>query len=278
MGSDVPREAIAPAPAWLTATDRVQPRDPARVTLAVLFIAGMVVLSFLILRPFLPAAVWAVTVVVATWPLLLRVERLLWGRRGLAVAAMTALLLLTLIVPLGLALLTIAAYADQIIGWVQTAAAWTVPPPPEWIERLPLVGARIVARWREFAALTREDMMARLSPYTGQIVAWAVGTVGTAGMVVLQLLLVVLSAAILYACGETAAGGTRRFARRVVGPQGDKYVILGGQAIRGVALGIIVTALIQTALAAVGLVVTGAPFVAVLTALVFVFCIAQIGA
>ncbi len=276
MGSDVPRQAVAPSPAWLPVTDRS--RDPARVTLAVLFIAGMFILSFLILRPFLPAAVWAVTLVVATWPLLLRVERLLWGRRGLAVAALTALLLLTLIVPLALALLTIAAYAQQIVGWVHAAAAWTVPPPPDWLERLPLVGVRATSRWREFAALTREDMVARLSPYTRQLVGWAVGTVGGAGMVVLQMLLVVLSAAILYAYGETAAGGTRRFARRVVRPQGDKYVILAGQAIRGVALGIIVTALIQTVLAAAGLVVTGAPFVAVLTALVFVFCIAQIGA
>src|SRR5262245_47443542 len=138
MGSDVPRPAVVPGAAWFSPTDRAAPRDPARVTLAVLFVAGMVVLSFWVLRPFLPAAVWAITVVVATWPLLLRAERVLWGRRGLAVGAMTALLLLTLIVPLALALLTIATYAQQIAGWVHAAAAWTVPPPPEWLDRLPL--------------------------------------------------------------------------------------------------------------------------------------------
>jgi predicted PurR-regulated permease PerM len=253
-------------------------RDPGRVTLAVLFIVGMVVLSFWILRPFLPAAVWAVTVVVATWPLMLRVQRVLWGRRGLAVGVMTALLLLTLILPLAFALATIVAHAQDIAGWVHAAAVWTAPPPPDWLGRLPLVGQRLTARWREIAALTREEVAGQLSPYSGQVVGWALGTVGSIGMVFVQLLLVVLSATILYAYGDTAAGAARRLAQRVAGPRGDGYIGLAGQAIRGVALGIVVTALIQTTLAGVGLVLAGAPFAAVLTALVFVLCIAQIGA
>jgi predicted PurR-regulated permease PerM len=64
----------------------------------------------------------------------------------------------------------------------------------------------------------------------------------------------------------------------VAGPRGESYVRLAAQAIRGVALGIVVTALVQAALAGLGLVVAGVPFAAVLTALVFVLCIAQVGA
>src|SRR3989442_261299 len=65
-------------------------RDLARATLAVLFIAGMIVASFWVLRPFLPAVVWATMIVVATWPLMLGVQSALWGRRGLAVSGRTA--------------------------------------------------------------------------------------------------------------------------------------------------------------------------------------------
>src|SRR5207249_5560374 len=72
-------------------------RDLSRATLAVLFIAGMIVASFWVLRPFLPAFVWATMIVVATWPLMLRVQSALWDRRGLAVAVMTVVLLLGLI-------------------------------------------------------------------------------------------------------------------------------------------------------------------------------------
>jgi len=54
-------------------------------------------------------------------------------------------------------------------------------------------------------------------------------------------------------------------------------VILAGQAIRAVALGVVVTALAQTVLSGLGLFVTGVPFAGLLTAVILVLCIAQIG-
>jgi predicted PurR-regulated permease PerM len=54
-------------------------------------------------------------------------------------------------------------------------------------------------------------------------------------------------------------------------------VVLAGQAIRGVALGVIGTALIQSALAGLGLAVAGIPYPAILTAIAFLLCIAQLG-
>ena len=39
--------------------------------------------------PFIGAIVWAATIVVATWPLMISVQAWLWGRHSLARAAMT---------------------------------------------------------------------------------------------------------------------------------------------------------------------------------------------
>src|SRR2546430_5168273 len=128
--------------------------------LAVLFIAGMIVASFWVLRPFLPAVVWATMIVVATWPLMLRVQSALWGRRGLAVAVMTVVLLLGLIVPLALALTTIVAHSQEIASGVQRLATWSVPPPPDWVERLALVGSRLAVRWKEVSAIDAGDFSA----------------------------------------------------------------------------------------------------------------------
>jgi predicted PurR-regulated permease PerM len=253
-------------------------RDLPRTTLAVLFIAGMIAATFWVLRPFLPAVIWATMIVVATWPLMMRVQSALWGRRGLAVAVMTVVLLLGLLVPLALALTTIVAHSDDIAGGVQWLAAWSVPPqPPEWLEGLPLLGPRLAARWKDAAAIRAEELSARLAPYTRQIIGWILGTVGTVGLVLVQFLLVVIIAAFLYASGERVAEGVRRFARRLAGARGEHSARLAAQAIRGVALGIIVTALIQASLAGIGLIVCDVPFAAVLTALVFALCIAQIG-
>ena len=54
-------------------------------------------------------------------------------------------------------------------------------------------------------------------------------------------------------------------------------VVLAGQAIRGVALGVVVTALVQSILGGIGLVIVGVPFAGVLTAIMFALCIVQLG-
>ena len=58
---------------------------PGDLRLAVLVIAGLIVTSLWILRPFLPAVIWATTLVIATWPIMRRLQDRLWGKRALAV-------------------------------------------------------------------------------------------------------------------------------------------------------------------------------------------------
>jgi predicted PurR-regulated permease PerM len=227
--------------------------------------------------PFLPAAVWAATLVIATWPLLLRLQALLWGRRGPAVAVMSALLLLCLIVPLILAINAILTHLDDITGWVRSLATSPLPPPPEWLSRVPLAGPRLAARWAEVAAANPDEITASMRPYVLSIVAWVAGTTGNVGLLLVQFVLVVLFASILYASGETAAEATRRFARRLGGARGEHSARLAVSAIRGVALGIVVTAVVQTVLAGAGLFVARVPFAAVLTAIIFMLCLAQLG-
>lgn len=75
------------------------PIRTARNTLGVLCIGILILAIFWILRPFAGAAIWAVTIVVTTWSAMLRLQSLLWGRRSLAVAAMTLAWLVLLIAP-----------------------------------------------------------------------------------------------------------------------------------------------------------------------------------
>ena len=67
-------------------------RDLLRIVLAVAFIGILTVASLWILQPFLLALTWAAMIVVTTWPVLLRVQRVLGKRRSLAVIVMTCLL------------------------------------------------------------------------------------------------------------------------------------------------------------------------------------------
>jgi predicted PurR-regulated permease PerM len=253
-------------------------RDLARTTFAVLALGGLLAASFWIARPFLGPLIWAAMVVVATWPLLLRLQGWLGGRRGLAVAVMTLLLFLLFVLPLVGAIVTIVDNADRLADWARLAAAWRPPEQlPEVLRTLPLVGAALEGAWAQLRALGLQELLPRLSPYAGDLTRWFVAEVGGIGVLLLQFLLTVAIAAVMYAHADEAALLARRIGRRLAGTRGVAVVQLAGGAIRGVALGVGVTAVVQSLLSGVGLAVAGVPFAGLLTALVFMLCIAQVG-
>jgi len=253
-------------------------RDLARTVLAVLTIFALMAASFWILRPFLAAIIWSSMIVVSTWPIMLALQRRLWGKRMLAVTVMTLALLLIFVAPFSAAIGTLVVNADEIAGWIRGLADVKLPPPPAFIEAIPVVGEKAAALWREYAVEGFAKLTQALQPYAGLITRWFVAEVGSFGLVSAQFLLTVVISAILYATGEEAAHWVRRFGRRLAGERGDNVVRLAGQAIRGVALGVVVTALVQSLLGGIGLAVAGVPFATVLTAVMFMLALAQIGA
>ncbi len=252
-------------------------RDLARTTLVVLFIGGLIFASLWTIRPFLAPVIWAAMIVVATWPLMRRVQRRLWGSRALAVTAMILVLLLVFVVPLTMAIATIVEHANEIVSWAKELTGLRLPPPPDWLRNLPLVGDHVVLLWEKIAAITSRDLATRAEPYAGAATRWFIAEVGSFGLVFVQFLLTIILSAVLYASGEAWAHWMIRFGGRLATVHGERAVMLAGQAIRGVALGVVVTALAQSILGGIGLVIADVPFAAMLTAVMFMLCIAQLG-
>jgi predicted PurR-regulated permease PerM len=253
------------------------PWDLPRIVLAVVAIGGLIAASFWILRPFLPAVVWATMVVVATWPALQAVEARLWRKRSLAVAVMTLAMLAVLAAPLTMAVVAVVERADDVVDWSRTLSARPLPSPPDWIVGLPLVGERISAEWNRLASTSADELASRVRPYLAGLAAWLIAKAGSLGALLLQFLLTVAVSAVLYARGEAAGHGVLAFARRLAGDQGTRIVMLSAGAIRAVALGIVVTALVQSVIAGIGLAVTGVPHVLLLTSVMVMLGVAQIG-
>ena len=252
-------------------------RDLARNTLAIACILGLLALSLWVLRPFLAATVWAAMIVVATWPLFIGLEARFGGRRLPAVVAMSLAMLTLLVLPLWLAIDTIADHAEQLTAAAQQLANNGMPLPPDWVAGLPLIGERLAELWRQLAAGGTSGIVAKITPYAADTGKWALAQVGGLGGMLVQFFLVVTLAAIMYADGEAAGRLLLRLGRRLAGERGENSVILAGQAIRGVALGVGLTAIVQTLLGGIGLAIAGVPFASLLSALMLMFCIAQIG-
>lgn len=248
-----------------------------RTLLSILSIASLLFTSLWILSPFIGSLIWATMIVVATWPLMLGLQKLLWARRGLATLVMVLTLLLVLFVPLTIALSTVVSHADQIFSLLSNLSASDLPQAPAWLASVPLVGESLASFWQRVTNGGLAPLVAIAKPYIGDAVKWTAAQAGNMSVIGLQFLLTVALSGILYSHGETAARMVHGFGRRLAGEQGDQMITLAGQAIRGVAMGIVVTALAQSVLGGIGLMIAGVPLASLLTAVMLMLCLAQIG-
>lgn len=255
----------------------IRQMDVTRTTLGVMFLFGLVASSFTILQPFLPSIIWAATLVIATWPVMVMIQKLLFKRRGLAVLTMTVGLLAIVVAPFGAAVDTIVRHSEEIVNLATDFTTMEIPSAPTWVEDLPMVGNSIAETWNRLAREDMAGLLVEVRPYIGRATTTFVSLAGSVGQVFVQMMLTIVMAAIMYAKGESMASAVLRFGHRLAGERGENSVRLAGLAIRGVALGVVVTALVQTLLGGIGLLVTGVPLSGVLTAVILIICIIQLG-
>jgi len=251
--------------------------DITHATLSILFLAVLVASTFWVLSPFITSILWATIVSVAVWPILVRLDASLGGRRRAAVAIITAMILLVIFVPVTMALITIVSNAKDITAEIKSLESVALPAPPAWLERVPFGGEGLAARWTRFVGLDPQQRSAELTPYAQAALQWFIAKAGSIGTMLLQFLLTTIISAIVLANGETVRDGILRFATRLAGPQGRDAAVLAARTIRGVVLGVVGTALVQAAISGLGLYLTGVPAAAVLTAVMLFLCLAQIG-
>ena len=220
-----------------------QDRDLPQKLFTLLFFILMTAASFWVVEPFILGFAWAGMVVIATWGLMLRIQKYLWGRRSLAVLVMTLIILLVFILPIALLISSVIDNIGPVISWA-TSGHIEIPK-LEWLNNIPLIGDKLAEYYQKMIAGGGSAMMAKIQPYVGQTTSFFVAQAGHFGRIVVHLALMLLFSALLYWRGERVGQGIRHFAYRLAGRRGDAVVLLAGQAIRAVALGVVVTALLQ---------------------------------
>ncbi|WP_246257431.1 AI-2E family transporter YdiK [Pararobbsia alpina] len=257
--------------------NREQHVDLARNLLVIVILSALAAGSFYILRPFIPGLIWATMIVVATWPLMLGLQRRLGNRRWLATTLMLIALLVVIVLPMYEAISTLALHGGDIMDSIKALPSYSLPPPPSWVTDIPLIGMRIAQEWQRLSDAGPGGILATLEPYITVAARWLLGHAAVVGAFVIHMFITLIISGILYMHGEAAAGIVMRFASRVAKERGTAAIRLTGLAIRAVALGIIVTAITQSALGGLGLWISGVPGAGILTALMLMFCLAQIG-
>ncbi len=244
----------------------------------VIGLAALALLIFLFLRilaPFVAPLLWAITLTVSVWPLFVRLRTLLGGHGGLAALLMTLILFVILVVPIGMLARSLGDQVAAVAKVANDLVTVGLPPPPHWLADVPLVGDPLDQQWRETMVDSRATLR-EVQPYIGTAAGWILARGAEIGFAVVQFVLAVFLAGVLFVQGETSADYMRRFAARIGNERTVDLVDLAGGTIRGVALGVVGTALLQAMLAAIIFLVAGVPGAGLLALLTFIVGILQL--
>jgi predicted PurR-regulated permease PerM len=236
----------------------------------------LVIGCIFILRPFVSALLWAAVLCFSTWPLYTRLLKLMRGRRTLAALVMSVAMIIIFLLPFVIIGISLADNVRELGAAIQRWAGSGPPAPPEWLARLPVIGARAAEYWSAMASDTGR-LLAKLreliKPFSGVLLKGGV----MLGAGVFELTLSVLIAFFFFRDGEAAAKHLRWGVERIGGDQGQRLLDVAGQTVRGVVHGILGTALAQGVMAGIGFLIAGVPGAALLGLLTFFLSVIPMG-
>ena len=236
----------------------------------------LVAWTFLIIKPFVPILTWSAVLAVAFYPAFSWLAKLLGGSPRIAAAILTVIMLGIVIGPaawLGLSAVDgIRDIASQI-----SAGELALRAAPEQIKSWPVIGQQLYDLWN-LAYTNIRAVLQEVTPYLKPLAGFMLSFVGSAGIGMLEFLLSVLVAGLLFPYGPQLAGAIRGFLFRIVPEQSEHFLELSGATIRAVSQGVIGVAIIQALLAGIGFKLAAIPSAGLLAVIVLLLSIVQIGA
>lgn len=239
-------------------------------------IAILAITCFLVLKPFVAAAVLAAVLCSATWPVYVKLRRLVGERAWLASLVMSLLLALAVIVPVALLAASITGNVAWIVDAVKRMIVGGLPQPPDWLASVPMVGGFAQDYWQGLID-SRKDLNALLlrlaEPARNMLLA--AGTVLGEG--ILQMMVVSFLGFFFYRDGEALMQTLRAAMARVAGEMSGRILETINNTITSVLYGIVGTALGQAGVALIGFLIAGVPNAFVLAAATFFLSMVPVG-
>ncbi len=218
----------------------------------------LIIGCFVVLRPFMAAILWAVILVLVTWPAYAWLRNRLGGRGNLAALLMVLGLTLGLLVPFGILAGSLTDDAGVFAARVRDLFSEGMPGPPAWLANLPLIGSTLSDYWADLqhgrTALVK-DWGAVLSAVRSGLVKVGAGI----GNGLLELGLSVFLAYFLYRDGEAVRARVAVVAERLGSGRGVHLLGVAEATMKGVVWGIVGTAVAQGTLTFLGLAIAGIP-------------------
>lgn len=199
------------------------------------------------------------------------------GKRKIAAFVYGLLMVAIIAVPFTYLISELVEYAHKAQGLIADIKKNQVPALPEWIGGIPYLGDKATTFW----SALEKDPVSTISTYEIQLKSFLQHILSAGGGIVstgLELIVAIIISAIFLAQGEKTLQPAEIFFKRLLGEtNGGAVINASGRAIKGVAVGVMGTALIEALLSWVGFSIAGIDMAIGLAAITFFLAVIQLG-
>ncbi|MBN4055125.1 AI-2E family transporter [bacterium AH-315-K03] len=235
----------------------------------------VIIACFKIISPFINIIIWGVVISIAIYP----AHRLLTKKVNNREKCSAVLFIL-----IGLALVVIPIWVltDSTVDGLHYLAndfadgAINISPPSENVAHWPLIGDMVFQLWNG-AASNLEETLNQFKPQIKSLGKFALSLAGSTAMGIFQFVCSIILAGGLLMTAQKSYHMAMNLAKRLAGEKhGAALVDMSIGTVRSVVKGVLGVALIQTTLAAIGLLVIGVPAAGLWAGGVLVLAVAQL--
>lgn len=238
-------------------------------------IIALLVMSCLrVIQPFLGALTWASIIAISAWPLHCRLRQKLGERHKLAALLIVLALALALAIPIGLMALTLADTLPHLSGLTHDLTQLTLPNAPAWLANIPVVGESLQKLWGSVQA-DLPGFFEKIRPAVNQGALWLLSGGANLSLSLLEIVLAIIVSGLLLINGDRLWDMVELIVIKLGGAPAGELPDVIARTIRSVTTGVVGTALAQTILCVIGLLIAGVPGALVLGFLCFIVAVAQ---
>ncbi len=238
-------------------------------------VALLLLWTYNIIKPFILPVLWGAIIAVAIYPVFRKLQELLGEREKLAATLLTLFALALLITPAAMLSDSLIKNTEFLSNNLEKGTL-SIPPPSESVKDWPLIGEQLHSTWN-LASTNLGALLEKFKPQLKTAGAWLLSSAAGAGGTLIQFFISIVIAGVLLIYARSSSRTVELISARLMGPQNGKEVAeLAGATIRSVAQGVLGVALIQSVLAAIGLILVGVPYAGLWALLVLLLAIIQL--
>lgn len=244
------------------------------IVLRLSLVALILVWCFQIISPFISLILWGAIIAVSAYSPFLSLAKKLNEKKTRSSVLMTALAVITIIVPLVFLSGSLIDGASEL-GKQIKAGTLQIDPPADSVQSWPLVGDRVFNAWNDASSNLSsfvQEHKEQIKTIGQKLIAVATGV----GAGLSQFIVSIIIAGVFLAYANSIVPAMQNFMRRLVGDQGEDMLILTVATIRSITIGVIGIALFQGIAAGIIMMMGDIPGAGLIAGVIFVGAIAQI--